>query len=191
MDPVFDTTVNNIFAETTPWWGESKNLLSGPLIPDITYLGNFLTYFYFCLVFYPSWSLFEFFFNFYNTVGIWILNQGTLYTGESYGTVCAVVKVLKNRILIWWKKLYSDKFIKPTVGWQLRIRYHGFPVHLYKDLAMVFTNENWFVILLSGVYFGDLVTEIFYFSPQNSKKRTTQNTFEYRTCSLFRSWLYL
>ena len=34
---------------------------------------------------------------------------------------------------------------------------------------MVYTNENWFVILLSRVYFGDLVTEIYYFSPLNGK----------------------
>ena len=35
------------------------------------------------------------------------------------------------------------------------------------DLAMVCTNENWFVIHLSRVYFGDLVSEIHYFSPLN------------------------
>ena len=31
---------------------------------------------------------------------------------------------------------------------------HG-SVLIYKDLAMVYTNDNWFVILLSHVHFGD------------------------------------
>ena len=40
-------------------------------------------------------------------------------------------------------------------------------VSIYRDLAFMYTNENWFVILLSKVYFGDLVTEIHYLSPLN------------------------
>ena len=40
-------------------------------------------------------------------------------------------------------------------------------VSIYWDLAFMYTNENWFVILLSQVYFGDLVTEIRYLSPLN------------------------
>ena len=35
------------------------------------------------------------------------------------------------RIGFWYneKKLYSDKISKPTVGWQLHIRYHSFHAH--------------------------------------------------------------
>ena len=36
---------------------------------------------------------------------------------------------------------------------------------LYRDLPTIYTNENWFVIFLSRVYFGDWVTEIWHFSP--------------------------
>ena len=37
----------------------------------------------------------------------------------------------------------------------------------YRDLAIMYINENWFVIFLSRLYFGDLVTKIHYFSPLN------------------------
>ena len=41
---------------------------------------------------------------------------------------------------------------------------------------MVYTNENWFVILLSQVYFEDLVTEIHYFSPLNDNISAQRRT---------------
>ena len=47
---------------------------------------------------------------------------------------------------------------------------------VYRDLAMVYTNENWFVILLSRVYFRDLVTEIHYFSLLNSNNSAQLRT---------------
>ena len=57
-------------------------------------------------------------------------DQETLYTRESYGNICAVVNLLYNRLLVQWKQnLYSDKIIKPTVGWQLHIRYHRLLVY--------------------------------------------------------------
>ena len=43
----------------------------------------------------------------------------------------------------------------------------------------MYTNDNWFVILLSRVYFGDRVTELRHFSPLK-----TNNSAQLRTMSL-------
>ena len=44
------------------------------------------------------------------------------------------------------------------------------------DWPTVYTNDNWFVILLSHVYFGDWVTEIWHFSPlKTNNSIPTQN----------------
>ena len=39
--------------------------------------------------------------------------------------------------------------------------------YLDRDLAVVYTNGNWFVILMSRAYFGDWVIEIHCYSPLN------------------------
>ena len=49
---------------------------------------------------------------------------------------------------------------------------------IYMDLTTVYTNENWFVILLSCVYFGDLATVICHFSLLK-----TNNSAQLRTAS--------
>ena len=74
------------------------------------------------------------------------------------------IKVGKNILLNRLTNLNN------TIGFEwLNQSYVSYKSDLNKDLAMVYTNENWFVILLSRVYFGDLVTERYYFSPLNSK----------------------
>ena len=50
---------------------------------------------------------------------------------------------------------------------------------IYRDLATTYTNENWFVILLSCVYFGDSVTEICHLCPLK-----TNNSAQLRTHTL-------
>ena len=67
----------------------------------------------------------------------WWFVQGTLYTWEGYGTICADVNQLWNRLLVQWKQhFYSDKIVKPTVGWQLHLWYHSLPV--YKEFPGLF-----------------------------------------------------
>ena len=47
---------------------------------------------------------------------------------------------------------------------------------IYRDLTTVYTNENWFVILLSRIYFSDWVTKIRHYSPlKTNNKKTPQN----------------
>ena len=57
---------------------------------------------------------------------------------------------------------------------QLNTIWHGSSI--YRDLTTVYTNENWFIILLSCVHFGDWVTEIWHFSPLK-----TNNSVQLRT----------
>ena len=45
-----------------------------------------------------------------------------------------------------------------------------------RDLTTVYTNDNWLLILLSHVHFGDWVTEIWHFSPLK-----TNNSAQLRT----------
>ena len=48
----------------------------------------------------------------------------------SKSPICAVVNQLWNRLLVQWKlKFFSNKIVKPTVGWQVHIRYHSLPVY--------------------------------------------------------------
>ena len=61
-------------------------------------------------------------------------------------------------------------------------------IYLHRDLAMVYTNENWYVILLSQIYFGDLVTKIYYFSPQNSKYSAQLRTISVILWPCFAVW---
>ena len=57
---------------------------------------------------------------------------------------------------------------------QLNINEHDSSI--YRDLTTVYTNDSWFVILLSCAYFGDWVTKICHFSPLK-----TNNSVQLRT----------
>ena len=53
---------------------------------------------------------------------------------------------------------------------------YGHDSSIYRDLTTVYKNDNWFVILLSVVYFGDWVNKIYHLSPlktNNSVQLTT------------------
>ena len=75
--------------------------------------------------------------------------------------------------------LYFYKF-NPNLDWVRMLHnpyFHAQWYTIYRDLTTVYTNENWFVILLSHVYFGDWVTKIRHFSPlktNNSAQLRTQ-----------------
>ena len=61
-----------------------------------------------------------------------------------------LIEVLKSCLTSKKKKKYTSKIL--DVG------------SMYRDLTTVYTNDNWFVILLSHVYFRDWVTKIWHFS---------------------------
>ena len=54
-----------------------------------------------------------------------------------------------------------------------------------RDLTTVYTNENWFLILLSHVHFGDWVTEIWHFSPLKTNNSAQLRTTLYSSCRVF------
>ena len=69
-----------------------------------------------------SWTMF--------CCNVYLLKQETLHTREGYGTVCAVF----NQQWAWkiyqcTKKNFSRPKANSTVGWQLHIWYHSFPVY--------------------------------------------------------------
>ena len=56
---------------------------------------------------------------------------------------------------------------------------------IYRDLATMYTNQNWFVILLSSVYFSDWVTEIRHFSPLKTNNSAQLRTLPVRSNNVF------
>ena len=55
---------------------------------------------------------------------------------------------------------------------------------LNRDLTTMYTNDNWFVILLSRVNFSDWVTEIWHFSPIKTNNSAQLGTMHYILCHL-------
>ena len=62
------------------------------------------------------------------------------------------------------------------MNYDLQLTIHESESNINRDLATVYTKEKWFLILLSQVYFGDLVTEIYYVSPLNSNNSAQLRT---------------
>ena len=77
---------------------------------------------------------------------------------------------------------------------QLTTNWHGSSI--YRDFATMYTKDNWFVILLSLVYFGNWVTEIRHFSlleaneiAYNSEQGLTVTPLQKKQlCLVFRPW---
>ena len=60
-------------------------------------------------------------------------------------------------------------------GLQIRKKWNAMLIN--RDLTSVYINDNWFVILLSCVYFGDWATEIRHFSLlKTNNRKPTHNT---------------
>ena len=100
----------------------------------------------------------------------------------------SIQRFLKQCINLQWDGNFKFQFCYPfwRLEWfwilsivqgllQLTINEHDSSI--YRDLGMVYTNDNWFVILLSHVYFRDWVTKIWHFSllkTNNSLQLRTQ-----------------